>query len=236
MNNVRLTFKESITRTESVTSFRFVPEEPILFEPGQFLQLLFDENNKNNKELNKYLSFSCAPGKEYVEVTKRLSLSMFSERLRSLRPGACVLAVAPLGNCVFKDDYAKIGFLIGGIGITPVISIIEYIIMKKLSTDVCLLYSNRRENDIAFKKELTQWRKAHSTFRIVFTVTDCEPVDQLCMVGFISRETIISHMVDWKDRVIFVFGPPAMVNGLKYLCHDLSCDPAKIKTENFLGY
>ena len=35
--------------------------------------------------MNKYLSFSCAPGKGYIEVTKRLSNSEFSQSLKNLK-------------------------------------------------------------------------------------------------------------------------------------------------------
>jgi len=38
---------------------------------------MFDEKDPNNKELNKYLSFSCSPAKDYIEVTKGLARANF---------------------------------------------------------------------------------------------------------------------------------------------------------------
>jgi len=164
-------FIEKIKRTETVRSFRFKSEQKVDFYPGQFLQVIFDEQNKNNRNLNKYLSFSSAPDKDYIEVTKRISDSEFSQRLLELKPGSRILMKAPMGTCIFKDEYEKIGFLIGGIGITPVISILEYIIDKGLATDVCLLYSNKTEDDIAFKPEIDNWSKNNSKIKVIYTVS-----------------------------------------------------------------
>ncbi|MFH1674369.1 MAG: FAD-binding oxidoreductase [Pseudomonadota bacterium] len=237
MKEIRGTLIEKIERAETIKSFRFKPEEKIVFLPGQFLQVIFDEKDKNNRILNKYLSFSCAPQNDYIEVTKRLSRSEFSERLRQLREGDTVLFKAPMGNCVFKDEYRKIGFLIGGIGITPVISIIEYIVKEQLDADVCLLYSNRLEHDIAFKSELDYWQRAYPhLLHVLYLVSDCEPADKRCMVGTINKDIVMGHMSDWQQRVIFVFGPPAMVSAMENICSEISCRKELVKTEKFIGY
>ncbi|MFH1655014.1 MAG: FAD-binding oxidoreductase [Candidatus Omnitrophota bacterium] len=227
---------QKIKRTPSIVSFRFIPEEKIEFMPGQFLQVMFDESNQNNKELNKYLSFSSSPAKDYIEVTKRISDSAFSQKLKRLKIGDEVSLKATFGNCVFKDEYKKIGFLIGGIGITPVISIIEYIVENKLDTDVALIYSNKTEDEIAFKKELDNWRAENSNIRVMYTVTDCQPKDSNCIMGRISKELLMQKAKDLKERICFVFGPPKMVDAMKNLCLELGCNSQDVKAESFIGY
>ncbi len=236
MNKIKCKLIDVIGRTREIKSFRLVPEEKIQFSPGQFLQVIFDEENTANRDLNKYLSFSCAPEKDYFEVTKKMSGSEFSQRLAELKPGDTVLVKAPMGNCVFLDEYEKIGFLIGGIGITPVISIVEYIVRKKLKTDVCILYSNRRDDEIAFKEELCGWEDDSSNIHVVFPITDCDPVDKRCIKGGIDKQFIKNNMSDYAQRVIFVFGPPAMVNSMKNICLEMSCKSEMLKMENFYGY
>lgn len=222
-----------IKRTSSVESFRFLPQENVDFAPGQFLQVIFDENNK---EVNKYLSFSSSPTKEYIEVTKRLSDSEFSKKLNNLKEGEEVLLKVSLGNCVFKDDYKKIAFLVGGIGITPVISIMEYIAEKKLNTDVVLFYSNKTEEDIAFKKELDNWQRSSNNINIIYTLTDCQPKDKNCLSGRINKDLLMEKVKDLDERVLFIFGPPRMVEAMKNLCLDLGCKKEDLKTESFIGY
>lgn len=227
---------EKIKRTPSIESFRFILEKKIDFMPGQFSEVIFDEANMSNKNLNKYLSFSSSPTKQYIEVTKRLSLSQFSQKLRDLRIGDEVSFKTPLGNCIFKNDYQKIGFLIGGIGITPVISIIEYIIDKKLKPDVALIYSNRTEEEIAFRKELDYWRSSNSNIKIFYTVTECEPQDKSCIFGRIDRVLLTEKLKVSDNRIFFVFGPPKMVEAMNNLCLETGCSKENIKTESFIGY
>ena len=233
---IRATLIEGIKRTPSVESFRFSPEEKINFLPGQFLQLIFDEKNRDNKGLNKYLSFSASPFRDYIEVTKKLTGSSFCQRLKGLNKGDKVLLRAAMGNCVFKDEYQKIGFLIGGIGITPVISIIEYIAEKKINTDTLLLYSNRTEEEIAFRKELDDWQRANANIKIFYTVTDYQPGDNRCISGRITKELVREKVADLQKRMMFVFGPPKMVEAMKAICLQAGCTQDNIKTESFIGY
>lgn len=225
-----------IRRTDIVESFRFLPENKIGFIAGQFLQLIFDTVNSENKDLNKFLSFSCSPTKEYIEVTKRLSESDFSENLKKLEINDRVFLKAPLGSCIFKDSYKKIGFLIGGIGITPVISIIEYIMDKRLDTDVTLLYSNRTEEDIAFRKELDYWQSINKNIKVFYTITECQPKDNTCIFGRIDKNLLLDKVKDYPERIFFIFGPPKMTEAMNKLCLEAGCNKENIRLENFVGY
>jgi ferredoxin-NADP reductase len=233
---IKARFSGSVKRTATVQSFRFAPEEKIDFIPGQFLQVMLDAANAGNNELNKYLSFSCAPGKDYIEVTKRISESEFSKKLSGLNVNDGVSIKAPMGTCVFEEGQKKISFLIGGIGITPVISIIEYIVTKKLDTDVSLLYSNRNEEEIAFKKELDDWAALNKNIKIKYLVTECQPKDTSCAFGRIDKNIVSKELDDYSERTIFIFGPPRMVEAMQAMCLEIGCKKENLRVENFIGY
>jgi len=233
---IKLQFSESIKRAAPVKSFRFFPGQPLEFKPGQFAKILFDRNNISNKDLNKYLSFSSSPGKKYFEFTKKLSQSRFSGKLNSLVKGDEIFIQAPLGSCIFRDEYKKISFLIGGIGITPVISILSYIAEKGLRTDIILFYSNRAENKIAFREELDSWEKDRLNLKLVYTVTDSRPADKSFLQGYIDEKLVMEKAKDFKERVFFIFGPPGMASSMAKLCDNLGCDSDKVKKESFIGY
>ena len=226
---------ERIDRAKNIASFRFRTKERIDFLPGQFTQLIFDVENSANRELNKYLSFSSSPTKDYIEVTKRLTESEFSKRLENLKPGDSLLLKSPMGNCVFNEEDKQIAFLVGGIGITPVISIIEYIVDEKLDVDIVVFYSSRTE-DIAFRNQLDNWQKSHNNIQIFYTITDCEPKDKQCLSGAINEDLVKQRMGNCCGRTVFIFGPPAMVEAMKNLCFRVGCDKSAIKAEKFIGY
>jgi ferredoxin-NADP reductase len=236
MRDIKVRFTEKIQRAPTVISFRFLLSEKINFIPGQFLQVIFDEANRANKGLNKYLSFSSSPTKEYIEITKRISESQFSKKLLSLKNNDEILMKLPLGNVTFLDEYKAIAFLIGGIGITPVISIIEYICDRGLDTDVLLFYSNRRDDDIAFRENLDNWQEKNKNIKVIYTVTECVPKDKKCIFGKIDKKLISDKKCDLSGRMIFIFGPPSMVKAMQNLCDDCGCGKENVKIENFIGY
>jgi len=236
MKETQVIFSERIKRTSTIESFRFRPDEKIEFLPGQYLQLIFDEKNRSNSDLNKFLSFSSAPGKEYFEVTKRMSGSEFSKVLTKLKIGDRVLTKAPMGNCVFNDKYAKIGFLIGGIGITPVISILDYITSKKLDTDVCLLYSNKTKSDIAFKAQIDNWSKGSQKIKVVYSLSGEKSEDEGYTFGMIDKQFLTTYVNDIRERIFFIYGPPKMVAAMRMVCLNSGCGQSVIKVENFIGY
>ncbi|HOD11685.1 MAG TPA: FAD-dependent oxidoreductase [Candidatus Omnitrophota bacterium] len=236
MNEYRLKFLERIQRTDTVYSFRFCPCEKIDFVPGQFAQVVFDEQDRNNKKLNKYLSFSCRPGKEYVELTKRFSGSDFSRRLWSLAKGEDVLLKGPMGSCTLDDQHHKVAFLIGGIGITPAISILEHVVFSRLPCDVIMLYSNLLESDIPFRSDLDAWTNHDPSIHVVHTIVDEKPHNNSYRQGMITSEMISCEIPDLKERIFLISGPPAMVSAMNQACRALGCLPENIKSENFVGY
>jgi len=236
MNIVTGTLIQRIKRTPTVESFRFEFQKKEPFLPGQFLQVLFNPENRDDRALNKYLSLSCSPVQKYIEVTKRISESAFSQRLTGLQLRDPVTFAMPMGNCVFKDEYKDIAFLVGGIGITPVISILEYIVQKRLSTRAGVLYSNRIEEEIAFHAELLAWSRQNENIKVFTTVTDCAPKDTCCFYGCIDKQFVLKVIPDLKERIVFIFGPPSMVSEMKSVARELGCAEERVKSENFIGY
>lgn len=236
MKDIRAFFLEKIDRTETVSSFRFLSQDGLDFCAGQFIQVVFDPQDPLNKQMRKYLSFSSRPRKDFFELTKRRSDSAFSTKLWSLKKSDEVLFKGPMGTCIFDRAFKKIGFLIGGIGITPVISMLDHIFFNNLEVDVCLIYSNLREKDMPFCSEIDCWAKTNKNFRVVYTIVDQEPQNKNYHKGMITADMVCNEIPDFRERVFFISGPPQMVQDIKSICEDIGCDMGKVQTENFVGY
>ena len=228
--------RERVVRTPSVESFRFDFPGKFDFSPGQFGEVIFDPDDRKNRDLNKFLSFSSAPERDYVEVTKRLSGSDFSGRLKGLRPGDEVLLRGPMGECNYRDEYRKIAFLAGGIGITPVASIVDHIAALKKDTEVMIFYSNKSEDEIAFEKEFDEWAAEGERISLFSFVTRVEPVDKRHYFGRLNGDFILEQVKDPAEWFFFTFGPPKMVGAMVELCRGLGCPEDQLKAEKFAGY
>jgi ferredoxin-NADP reductase len=225
-----------IQRTHDIKSFRFAVSEEINFKPGQFFVLTI---KIGGQEATKHFSFSISPTeKGYVEFTKRITKSEFSQALDELKIGDWARIKLPYGLFTFEGEYDKIAFIVGGIGITAIRSLCKFLCDKKLPTDIILIYANRTENDIAFHDDFLRMEADNKKLKVVYTLTD--PINKNTWkgrTGIINSEMVREEIPDYAERVFYICGPPKMVDYLRSLLSDeLKCDKGKIKWEHFLGY
>ena len=233
MYNVTLKIKEVIQRTYNVKSVRLEAPEGSTYKAGQFLcvHLLVEP------EIKRYLSISSSPTeKGYIEFTKKLTQSDFSKALDLLKAGDMVRVEFPYGKFTLQDQKSKIAFLSGGIGITPIRSIVKYALDTHLGTDMVLVYANRSIKDIVFKDDLEDMQRYYPGFKVAHVLCEAAP-GLKCTVGLINSQVIKNQISDYRERKFYLCGPPAMVEAMeKILREELSLPDENIITENFTGY
>lgn len=231
--HLQATVQEVIPRTPSIKSFRFATPNRAKFRPGQYLSISLE----NEFDLTRYLSISSSPTEEgYLEVTKRITQSRFSQILNGVEPGYHVSITYPMGTFTFEGEFAKIAMLSGGIGITPLRSICRHVIDKQLDTSVCLLYSNRNLAEVAFKSEFDAMQKMSSRLKVVHSLNDAGD-EWMGRRGNIDAAMIKEEVPDYRERQFYLCGPPPMVNALtEVLRSKLQLPEGQVKTEGFIGY
>lgn len=232
-NDLELKIKEIIQRSPDVKSFRLALDGKPDFKAGQFLCVWL----KTEKECRRYLSISSSPTEEgFIEFTKKITQSEFSQILNHLKPGDTVRIAYPFGKFTLDDPQAKVAFLSGGIGITPIRSICKYVVDKNLGTDLVLVYANRSINEIVFKNDFDLMQKQYPKLRVAHVL--CEPAPGFkCLVGLINAQVIKNEIPDYALRKFYICGPPGMVETMKKILKDeLSLPEENIITERFQGY
>ena len=235
VNPVRSSYSEDSKKTSNgVKSFRFRIREDVGFKPGQFF---FVTIRIGEIERTKHFSFSNSPTeKGYVEFTKKITDSEFSQALERLKIGDWARLKMPYGSFVLKDEYNKIAFLSGGIGITPIRSITKYVVDKKLDTDIVLLYGNRTTKDIVFREDFAAMQKGYSGLKVVHILSQAE-AGWSGKTGHINAQIIKQEIPDYAERKFYICGPPAMVEAMKRVLQDeLAISKENIIIENFSGY
>ena len=227
---------EVIERTSDVKSFRFKPDASMEFKAGQFF---FVSIMVEGKESTKHFSFSNSPTeKDYIEFTKRITDSDFSKALSVIKPGDWAKLKGPSGSFTINESDAKIAFLSGGIGITPIRSMIKFAYDNNISNDMVLFYGNKTESNIAFKNDFDQIAKSYNRFKVVYTLSnDHDNLSWPGKRGHIDRDMISSELPDYNQRTFYICGPPAMVGSLtKLLKEEMDIADKNIVIENFTGY
>jgi ferredoxin-NADP reductase len=223
---------EVIQRTPDIKSIRFEKPQGFGYLAGQYI---FITLGGGPDKMTKHFTLSSSPTEGFLEITKKLTGHPFSNALAGLRPDDKVSIAGPYGEFTFQGEYDNIGMLSGGIGVTPLRSMIKYSIDKKLSASIILLYSNSLESDIAFKDELEDLQRENPKIKVIETITR-PGLDWKGLTGRINAEMVKKLVPDYLERTFFTCGPQKMVDAMVSLLRELKVPEEQIKQEYFPGY
>ncbi len=145
-----------------------------------------------------------------IRITIKM-LGDFTNNAKELKLGTRVLIDGPHGVFTEKALKKEKALLIaGGVGITPLRALIESIAKK--GRDAILLYSNRTKKDIIFKDELEKLSELNPV-KVVHILSAEE--NWKGEQGRIDAEKISRLVPDFRDRDIFLCGPPPMMESIK---------------------
>ena len=224
-----------VKETELTTSVYLKPVDgkPIAeFRAGQHLTFKFDIRGASKPVVRCY-SLSDGPGYDYYRISVKQMMpprdkpdapagrvSTFVNQ--SLGVGDRLQVKAPSGH-FFLDETSSVPIvmLAGGIGITPMISMIDRIVQTNSTRKVVLFYGSRNGSDHAFKKYLDNTVRRRPNIQVINVYS--EPLEQeqqgvdFHESGFISFG-LLKRVLPNNHCQFYLCGPPPfmedMYNGL----------------------
>ena len=120
-------------------------------------------------------------------------------------PGAVVRLAAPQGNFVMPDPApAKVLFITGGSGITPVMSMLRTLARRRQITDVVHLHSAPTESDVMFAAELADLQRSYDGYQVRLRSTRTQ--------GRLDLVRLDDEVPDWRERETWSCGPEGILN------------------------
>lgn len=139
--NIRFLNKEEIA--EKTYKFTFTKPVGYIYEPGQFakfsLKSSLIQGNGLSQDHNHYFSLFSSPNEKDISIITRIRGSFYKEELLRMTKQSELILSKAMGKFVF--GYKDMLFIVGGIGISPVISILDYYYKK----DILLSNTNTKE-------------------------------------------------------------------------------------------
>lgn len=223
---------------ENTKATWFEPEKPVRFAAGQFGDFtLIDPPFTDAKGNTRPFSFASAPGHDRIMIATRMRGSAFKRSLEHFPIGTHVQLMGPMGSFTLHKDPARPAvFLTGGIGITPVRSIIEQATRQRMPHRIFVFYSNRTTARMAFFDDFRAWSLENMNLSFIPTLTEERPKDWRFELGAIDRRLLTGYIADLRAPVYYIVGPPAMVAAMKKLLEEIDVDEMQIRSEEFAGY
>ena len=179
-------------------------------------------------------SISSAPETPgYLEISVRRQ-GLVSAMLHStVRPGSLLAVKPPAGSFVYPaGDDRPLVLVAGGVGITPVLSMLRHGAAADPNRPITLLYSVRDEQDIAFRDELSVFVRRHPQVRVAITISGSSRSERY-RVGRIDEALVADTVTDPAHSIFLMCGPDPMIDGLRRLLADLGVPAAQVRSELF---
>jgi len=215
-----------------IRTIRMVRPEGFAFEAGQFLAVRV---RVASREYVRCYSISSSPDSlGYLEISVKRQGLVSNALHTTARPGAILAIKAPNGKFRYPaGDDRPIVLLAGGVGITPLMSILRHAVQAEPSRPVTLVYSARDERSLAFRDDLAVLGRRHPQLRIIYTLTRQAPPGPAFYPGRIDAALLQAAIPDITHAISFVCGPQPMIASMREHLVQLGVPLAQIKYEAF---
>jgi ferredoxin-NADP reductase len=229
-----------VQETPEVRTFRLVSPDggrlPFDYRAGQYLILSLLIGVK--KVTRTYTIASSPARPAYCELTiKREEKGLASRHLHdTVREGDLLNVSAPAGRFTFDEHRAKSVVLIaGGVGITPLMSILRFLTDRNWKGDIHFLYCAKTPRDIIFHQELEDLRRRFPNLHLVVTLTRAEAMDWAGRKGRIGGDLLRQALPNLAAQPVFICGPTAMMEPTIKLLREQGVPGEQIRSEAFLA-
>jgi ferredoxin-NADP reductase len=204
----------------------FIFETPKTFKwvPGQYCHVILPHANQDDRGEERWFTISSAPCEKHISITTRFfgaKSSSFKKKLFSLKPGESIWVDSPEGDFVIEENNKNYVFIVGGIGITPIRSILKQLTCNKQNISGHLLYINS-SNNFVYDEEIKLL------------------ANSMKMSKFYQDKKIDNHiLLDYakdKNALFYISGPRAMVVSYRDKLLEMGIDSSRIKIDFFPGY
>ncbi|MFD1140680.1 NO-inducible flavohemoprotein [Larkinella insperata] len=215
--------KTKVIESEEVTSFHLYPADggPVADHlPGQYLSVRVLVPQLNLLQPRQY-SISNAPNQLYYRISVKRESGreltpdgMVSNQLHTfIREGDRLDVSAPAGDFSLKTDAAKpVVFLSGGIGQTPLLSMLESLVANGSSRPIHWIHGCRNQAVHAFKGVVDYYASYHRPlekhifYDEVETLNETDPVYE----GFVDLNRLPSDSLP-TEAEYYLCGPPVFI-------------------------
>lgn len=226
-----------LDEAHDIKTLRLARPEGFDFQPGQFVPVRVQIDGKPHV---RCYSISSAPHtKGYLEISVRRQGLVSGTLHATMRAGATLAINRPAGHFVYPGgDDRPIALIAGGIGITPLLSMLRHAVASDPTRPITLLYSARHERDLAFLDELRVVAARHPQVKVAITLT--QPVaspragDEVrWRTGRVDAALIAQYVHAPSHTIFCMCGPGRMMADMSALLAQVGAPASQIRFEHF---
>jgi ferredoxin-NADP reductase len=221
----------AIDETPDIKTLRLARPEGFDFEAGQFVTVRV---RADGKEYARCYSLSSAPDvRGYLEISVKRQGVVSNALHATARPGALLSIRPPKGKFRYPaGDDRPIVLIAGGVGITPLMSMLRHAVATEPTRLVTLIYSAASERDFAFRDEIVSLARRHPHVRVTLAVSRQPSPPPQFWPGRING-SLLASVPDLPHSIAMICGPSSLVDTAKELLRQAGMPDGQIRHEVF---
>ena len=214
-----------------IKTFRLARPQGFDFKPGQFVPVRVSVGGRPH--VRCYSISSSPDSRGYFEISIRRQGLVSTTLHATLRTGSQLTIGRPAGQFVYPgSDDRPLALIAGGIGITPLLSMLRHALSSDPTRPVTLLYCARDRQAMAFLPELRVLAQRHPQIRIGITVS--EPTAPApWKTGHIDVSMVRQYVAHPAHTIFCVCGPQPMMTAMEQLLTGEGVPADQIRSEQF---
>jgi ferredoxin-NADP reductase/Na+-translocating ferredoxin:NAD+ oxidoreductase RnfD subunit len=231
-----LPFIEKRLLAQDTYEFIFKKPAGLNFQAGQYLEWMLVHDNPDSRGVRRYFTIASSPTESVIRLAFKVvgKGSSYKCELLKLIPGERIVASQLAGDFLLpKEGQQKIGFIAGGIGVTPFRSHIQYMIDSGEKHDTKLFYCCNTAAELAYSEEFAAAAKRMllEVIPVIAKESVVLPLEQ----GYVTADLIKRRVPDYRERTWYISGPPTMVQAYTKLLKGIGVRKKHIRRDFFPG-
>lgn len=225
-------YKQWMTDDTFILHLKPEDKDVLTFQAGQYANII-NPQFENPEEEHPYSIASSVNNKEYLEFCVKI-YGDWTTFFSKIKVGDTLKVNGPYGSFMWEENDKNCVFLVGGVGISTFMSMLRTISEGKNDSKVTLLYGNRTDKTIVYRKEIdTLIQKIGHGSKVVHILSHLKPEEKWeGYRGFLTRE-IIEKEVDLSSHpTFFMVGPPIFIDLINKLLKEMNIEEKYIKHES----
>lgn len=231
---MKVTLDHTEVAAENIVTFWFKPAKPVRYVAGQFIEMTLPHDNADERGIKHWFTLSSSPSEELISITTKHAadrVSTFKQVLFALNPGDEITISEPMGDFVLPKDISRpLVFVAGGIGITPMRSMVKWLHDNQEHRTIHLLYAANSLEEVAFRELFNDYG---CPTEIILTNP---PSGWMGLTGHLDAAKILEIAPDVDGKLYYLSGPEPMVEALEKDLIDAGVDKRRIVGDFFPGY
>lgn len=230
---------DKVKESDIITSFYLKPKDNSQiadYNAGQYLTIRVTMPNEKYMQIRHY-TISAAPGADSYRISVKKEIDstpngVVSTYLHdSVEIGDTVEASAPAGTFTLEENDQPITLISGGVGITPMVSMLETLASNQSTQSINFVHAARNSDIHAFHDHVTELVTALPNASYTYGYSDLESKEHGDFKGYLTKEVLEKTVTE--NTICYIVGPIPFMKHVAHLLNEIGLSDENIRYELF---